>query len=394
MLAAALAMSTAAYAQNGEGVSERIRTLLLSVQEMMDANHYQEATERLQGLLARKSLNNYERAVVLQNLGYAHASSEDYTGAVRAFEQSLALNAFGDAAARNLRYNLAQLYLTTEEYAKGVELLSAWMAKAEQIRPDTYTLLANGYYALKQYQRVLETLRDATARIEQPEKAWYSLQLAAYYELQRYAEAARLLEKAVEKFPDEKDFWRQLAAIYQQLEQYDEAVSTLVLAHDMGLLDGADMVRLARLYRFIGAPQRAAAVLVEEMKNGSVETNLENETLLAESWQQARELKKAAQTFARAASLGANGELFIRQGKVLMEMDDWPSAVSAFQQGIVKGDVKDLADAYFLLGVARYEMGAYDDAKKTFTHALRFPTVKDRSGQWLKQVETVLARGG
>ena len=64
--------------------------------------------------------------------------------------------------------------------------------------------------------------------------------IAINFELKKYADAGRLLETLVQRFPDNKTYWQQLAASYQYSGDYHKATAVKDLAYRSKLLNRPD----------------------------------------------------------------------------------------------------------------------------------------------------------
>ncbi|MDH5257856.1 MAG: hypothetical protein OEX07_07600, partial [Gammaproteobacteria bacterium] len=214
------------------------------------------------------------------------------------------------------------------------------------------------------------------------------LAAAIHFELELFRESVHLLQQAINSFPGEKDFWRQLAYVYREIGESENAIASLNLAYHSGLLNADDILLLSRLHLSQENSYKAAELVQNGLKNGIVPTNKNSISLLARSWRQARELEKAASSYATLASLEKNGEAYYQQAQVYLEMREWKLATTALENALDKGLDQDKGRAYLLLGVAQYELNQLDSAKRSLKFASNNEEVKKQAQQWLQQVKS------
>jgi len=376
-------------------VSDRVSRQLLYAQKLMDQKKLQETQKRLIEMLEKNRLHDYEAAVVYQTLGYVYAENNDYKNTIKAFEKSLGYDVLSTKVQQSLRLNLGQLYLSLGDYKKGTSILEQWRLgeqahgkNGKKSDHQIHQLLAIGYYHQQRYKESLPHLEQVIDNAEQPNKSLYQLAVAIHFELSLYNEAVTLLKRTLKLFPQEKDFWRQLAYVYRELDQATSAVATMSLAYQAGLLNTDDVLLLARLYLSQQVPYKAAELIQREIENGTVSINAESVFLLARSWQQARELDKAASSYATLSRLQKNGKAKFQQAQVYLAMQQWKSAAIALESALDKGLDSNKGRAYLLLGVARYELNQLDLAKRALKMATKINSVKNQALQWLHLVQS------
>jgi len=374
---------------NSSLLSERVSRKLVAIQKLLDADQQQMALGKLTQLLKRRRLNVYESAVVNQTLGYVYASLEDYPSAIQAFQESLKSNALSDSVAQNLRLNVGQLHIAQANYSEGIRYLEAWLASSDVANTKVYEMIAIAYYKLEQYDKAVTYLKKSIDISLVIEKSWLQMLIAIYFEQQDYASATQQLSAAIKAFPHEKSFWQQLIYAQRQLKQYSEALSTMALSHTLNLLDDKQIVLLAKFYLEQNLPLKAAQLLSSELEIKRIADNVDNVSLLAESWLQAKELDKAAELFQRAAALSQDNELYYRAAQVYTELRDWPSVVQLQKARSISEDDKKAGSLYLLTGIAYFELNELSLAEQNLKKALSDKNTRGQAKQWLKQVKMV-----
>ncbi|RLA21627.1 MAG: hypothetical protein DRQ56_00185, partial [Gammaproteobacteria bacterium] len=352
-----LLFSSASFSAGGnKTVSSWLYKRLEAVEKQLVLKEYAKATLLLQKTLKKLPNKNYERAVVLRSLASVNAMQGHYKRALPLLEESLETGALPKEQASRARLNLGQLYMADGQYQKTVSIMEKWLRETEKPAPQDQILLAQAYAQLKQYKKALPLVDKAVAASPKPVESWYQLQLALNYELGRYRQCAVVLQKLVRFYPDKKRYWKDLVGIHQQLKDYKSALAVMELAHQKALLiEDKELIQLANLYLYLDMPLKASRLLEKELGSGKVEKTEKNLELLANSFIQAKEYKRAERPLREAAELSKNGLLYIRLARILIEQEQWRSAQRNLMKGIKKGNLKNPGEAWLLMGVSCYE---------------------------------------
>jgi tetratricopeptide (TPR) repeat protein len=217
------------------------------------------------------------------------------------------------------------------------------------------------------------------------------LVLALYIQQERWSDAVPLLKRLIAADPGRKTYWVQLSSVYGQIEDYAEALATMQLAYEGGLLtEDSEFRRLSDLLMFNDVPYRGGMVLEAAMADGEVARDQQAYEKLANCWIAAREFDKAIEPLETAADMSRNGDLFVRLGEVHMQRERWSEAATALRSGINKGGLRDTRNAQFLLGVALFSLERYEDARPQFERALESQTLGDSARSYLQLVDARL----
>ena len=367
-------------------VGERVGKKLVKAQELMSDDQFSEAGEILDGLNTSR-MSDYERALVYQFRGFVSGHTGDSSGAISNFEKSLEGGALPPASQLQLRFNLAQLYLSESNWKQAIASLEEWLRMAEEPNAVAYYTLAIAYYQDERKNQALSAGLKALAVAGAPKESWVSLVLALRLEREQYREALPLLEDLVLRFP-KKSYWMQLSAVFAELGQDEKSLAVQQLAYAQGLLDReSELLRLARLYLFHDLPYRAAALMQRSIDEQQVSANAQNLELLGQSWMAAREFDRALDPMSRAALLAEDGDLWLRLGQIHMEREEWPEAGEALAKAIAKGDLDQPGHAQLLLGITAYNQGHFETARSAFREAARHEEQERSAAGWLLHVD-------
>jgi len=371
----------------GHALSSQVYQQLTEVRELMDRSAYMAAEKRLKGLLPQLAPGGYEKAVGLQMLALVQGARHRYRQAAQSLAESVALEALPDHAQQQARYDLAQLYLAADAPAQAVMELETWFDHADQPSAGAYFLLGSAHVQLKQYREAIAPLQRAIEAAQSPDETWYQTLLGAHYQLADYPSCAEVLEAMVRLFP-ERDYWQQLAGIYLLLNRDERALTVLELAYRQKRLQREqDLLQLAQLYLARDIPFKAAQLLEAEMQSTRVEDDAVNLELLANAWAQARERTKAVAAYQRALRAGADARVGLYVAELYIEDERWNEAAAVLESTLKRGGLSKPGDAWLLLGVARYENGAFDVARTAFTEAARYERARGAAHEWLEHLQ-------
>ncbi len=386
-LVAFLALPLTSMAEDEYLLSEATYKSLNAAQEKMEQQQYRQAEADLKKLVGETDAGSYERAVVLQTLGYLYSETEEYKLAAEQFEDALALNALPEDVTHNLRYNLAQLLISDGAYQKGIDLLTQWLNKEPQANSSAYVLLATAYYQINQFTNAVEAIRTAIQRDNSPKENWYRLQLSAHMEMQQYNQAINVLEILIERFPVNKTYWDQLAALYAQQEKRLTSLAVQMLAKRLNLGDKDTVLRLANMYRYLNIPYKSAQLLQKSMDDGVIERNFKNLESLADSWLAARENENATQVLAQMQSMDSSGETDLKLARVFISMEQWDEAAGPLQQSLEKLPEAKRGQAWMLSGMVNYHLGNMQQSEQHLNRALAYTEVRNQASQWLRHLQ-------
>ncbi|MGR6034979.1 MAG: tetratricopeptide repeat protein [Candidatus Nitrosoglobus sp.] len=366
---------------------------LSAVHKLLDKQQYALALKQLKTLQERvkgaSRSKAYEQAVVLQTLGYAYSSMDDYSKAIQAFEASLDLEALPAQVIHDVRYSLAQIYMATEQYAKAAKSLEVWFKGAKAPPAEAHILAASAYYYLKQYTQAIPHIMAAIDLAKEPQESWYQLHLAVRLALKQYHHAAQVLEILISQFPEKEQYWTQLAAVYLEMSKEHQALAVQALTAHMRQLGGKELLRLADFYHYLNIPYKAAQVLQQGLRANTIKVSAKNWEHLANAWLAAREWKKAANAFSEAGRLRHDGKMDLRRGQIFIELQQWEQAGKAFEQALRKGGLDDPGQVRLFLGQVRYEQGRFADAVRALELARKSPNCSKQAMQWLKHLQMV-----
>ena len=368
---------------------------LAEAQAFAEAKQYVEAEEVLNDMLdatSKKSkLNRYELANVYNTYAYLRYVVEDYAGALDYYQKVIDQRPEIPLALEiNTLYTVAQLYFLQENWRKGIDTLNTWMSVTDTPSTSAYVLLANGYFQLKDYDKSLTNIQIAIDREEAagklPKEQWYNLARFIHFDRDNYRAALDILEILIMYYP-KKQYWVQASHLYGEEKDEARQLALLEATYEQNLLDrGQDIVLIAQLYLNAEVPFSAALAMEKGLADDLVEKESKNYELAGVAWRQAQEVEKSLPMLEAAAAKSEKGELFARLGNVYLDVDKNKQAVEALRKGLDRGGVKRPDQARLALGMAYFNLGDFNAARRAFREARKDQRARSYADQWLKYI--------
>ena len=383
LLLLALAAPAQAERQARGSLGEATYRQLDRAQTLMAEDQHADALKVLQPLVERAG-NDYERAVVLQTLGYLYADQGQYARAIPPFEQALALDALPQQPYEQMLLALGQLLFAEGRMDAAIARFEQYFSEAgSDAGADAHLMLASAYADRKRFRDALPQVDAAIAKASTPKASWYQLKLGLHYELKQFPACAETLVALIALVPDDPQYWRQLSSVLFEIKRDRASLAVLALAARQGFLTQASEIRnLASLYLLLEIPQKAAQVLDDGIARGILASDETTLSRLGEAWIAAREYGRADDVMARAAAMAAGGERALRLAQLRIEDQRWAAALEALDQALLKGVPKP-GEAQFLRGVAAFEAGDLQRAEQAFTAAMAHRERRQDARDWL-----------
>ena len=371
-------------------MNDRIYKRLAKAQQLMADGKYDSAIELLKGLEESTSKQPYAAAQVYQTFAYTYAQKDDFANAAIYFKKSIDEKALPLAPTLNSMYSLAQVLVAQEKFLDAIPYVQDYIFNREEPRPDAHFFLGQLYAQLERKQAAVTEVEKAIKLAAEPKESWYRLQAALYYELKSFSKAADALQILVRLNPEKKEYWKQLSSIYIAADKDDLALATLEVAYKKDFLDEEkDLLQLIRLSIFRGVPYKAGVYLDQAFAEGKIEKTQKNFELLADAWIQAQELNRALDALSKAAPLAKDGAVYVRQGQLYLEKEDWDNSIKSLKAGISKGGLKKPGIAYVALGIAQFKKGYVQASIESFQEARRYPQQEKQATEWINHLTSM-----
>ena len=368
---------------------------LAEAQTLAEAKDYAGAAVILNDMIAedgKRALNSYELANVYNLFAFLAYATEDYPQSLRYYEQVIAQPDIPLAMEINTRFTIAQLYFVQEKWQQGIDAMLVWFDLNEKPNAGAYVLLAQGYYQVKKYDLALENVETAISMHEGegklPKEQWYNLARFLYFDKEDFDSALDVLNTLIIYYP-KKQYWVQASHLYGEKKEEQKQLALMEAAYEQGFLDrSSELVTMAYLYLNAEAPYYAGSVIEQGFKDELVDDKSKNYELGGSAWAQAREVAKSIPMMEKAAAKSDEGELYVRLGNVYLDGDQFAKAADSVNKGLKKGGVKRPDQARLVLGMAYFNLGEYNKARKAFRDAGKDDRSEKYARQWIAYVSS------
>jgi tetratricopeptide (TPR) repeat protein len=377
-------------------MSQKVYEKLTEIQELMEAKDYAGGQAAIRELLQEKKLTPYETAQIYNLTGYSYYLQENYTEAIRAYEQVMAQPELPEGLQQSTLKTLAQLQFTIENYDDALATVRRLMAIVPEPSADVYMLLGQALFQKQDYRGALDPIRTAITMYQdqgrKPAENWLLLLRVCYYELGDFPSMIGVLEQLILHYPKDT-YVLTLAGVYSELGDTKKQLALVEALYDKGFLTNpTHVVNLANLYLLHEIPYKAAIVLEREISNELVPADVRNLRLLSQAWYTAREDKKAIPPLRRAAELSRDGELYVRLAQSHINLEEWAEAAEAIETGLRMGGIDREDTANILHGMALFNQKKLTLARRAFEKALPDNRSRRAAQQWIAYVDSELRR--
>ena len=372
------------------------------------------------GLGKVKNKTSYDYAMLLQLKAKTLIEKGDYAKSIEPMEQGLILSDaqnptfLDERVGTEVSHFLAQLYFQEATALKDLKLQKQYFEKAElyieRWYKTTKTPTEEGmfFYASllygraiqddknidkKRVERSLEFIEKCLHLSTRPKDNLYLLKLACFQQLERTAESAAIFELLIQRKPESKEYWKQLAGTYMALEQPVRAIITLERAQKLGLLNTpTDNYSIFGIYFNEGQFEQAAELLEKGLKEKTIDTDEKTWELLASCYQQLNRDFKAIDALKRATQLfPKSGQLDFLIAQNYYQMKKLDDALLHLQMSIRKGGGTKPAQTYLLMAYIAFELKKLDIALDAANKAIALPDGVKEGTRFKKALEDAIA---
>lgn len=384
--------------RHNQTLSTSLSRALYEVQESLLNEHYNQALEKLGFMLSRDDdLKRYDKAKMLEMLTVAHMGLEQYRQAADAAEQALRLDVLESASHNQLHQRLFYLYFFLEDYAKAIGHIEVWFELEQNPDIQSHFTAAQIYALAGQMDKALsfalkgmDLLRNSPER--KPRENWYQLLVSIYLKDKNYQDVAGILEGALSLWPQRKDYYLQLSAVYRELNRERESLAILSIAYQNHLLNREfDLDRLLQLYRYFDYPFKGAVIFSKALEKKNIKPDEKHWQALANAWLQARERSWAEAAFQQAAGLADIGNHWLRLCQIAFQDERWTDSRHYCEAALKKGGLEEEEGvAWYLIALGRYYENRLVEAKEVFERCMNWSATRQDCEQWHAHLTQVL----
>jgi tetratricopeptide (TPR) repeat protein len=377
-----------------QSLSQAVYDIINKANMALEAKMYDQAVAFANDVLKRKNLNDYEQVIAYQMRGYAEYYNNNSKPAIADFKKIIEIgdksDGLPDGFVDGIKYNLATIYIQQSQYDQGIALLKTWMETAQNPGPEAYVLLAEAYGQKEDYKSAIpyyiKAMDIAKTQNKEIPRDWYQNLASMYLLTEQYKLAEPVLETLIQNWPT-KQYLMNLANVYAMEKREKDMLGIVDALYRKGMLDKEpEIVQLSQLWQFHEAPYRGAVILKKGMDDGIVEKSAKNYESLANAYVAADEVSIAIPYLEKAASMAKDGNLYVRLAEAYIQDEKWDKATGALQSALNKGGVDNKNQANYLMGIAQYNMGKMNDAKRSFAECQNDKNLGKNCAQYLQVI--------
>jgi tetratricopeptide (TPR) repeat protein len=382
--------------QQVQALRERVYQSLAKSQELMEAKDFAGAKRELADARGISDLNTYELGQILYFSGLLEYQQENLAGAVRLFEQVVALPELPQGFRTDTLWALVQLAMAAEQYRKVIDYGNEWLRTAENPSGDPFYLLAAAHYQLKEYRKTVEMMDRAIQIAERDGKYaredWYGLLRAGLHELGDTRRLRSVLELLVARWP-KKEYWIHLSSVYGELNEERKQVAALEVIYEAGWMAREnELLQLAQLQIQHGGAYKGARMVEKGMADGVIERNERNYRLLAQAWMQAQDDRRSIPPLREAAQRSDDGQLHLQLAQSHLNLYEYNECVEAARTAISRGGLRRPGQANIVLGTCLMELERFDQAREAFRAARSDSSSRSSADRWIDFIDREVAR--
>ncbi|GAA6205473.1 MULTISPECIES: hypothetical protein [Thalassotalea] len=391
---------SAAGAEKSEKPKRKTRLMGPSVGKKVGKAFELYSTDDIKGALALlleiNAKSDYDKAILARYIAVMYATLGDQEAkAIEYLKKAVEPDILNESDHGEAIKLLADLQMQTKEYEGALANYKAWMDFTGKSDGDTWVKIAQANYELKRLPKMITPANNAIAAYgDKHNKNPYILKLTSYYETKKFKEAVNVLETAVQLFPNEKAFWKQLGNFYLLIEDYDRGMATLELAYKQGYLEKESEIKtLASLYAQNNMPYKSAKLLEKHISSGLVKRDDTNIYSLANAWHAAQHIDKAAKYYGELAKMTNEAKHYSKQGTLLAQDEQFEKAVVALNKALDLG-VSNKGRLYMSIAESHFYLAQYKEAYAAIQNAMKDPKTRKGAKGWVSYIKDTAARKG
>ena len=338
---------------------------LMSPEDPEDPVDLVGAKEALDELRERRweRMNDFEKSTLLNFYTNYYLAMEDFDGALRTFEEMLAIEDLREDTRRRTHRSLGQLYAAEENWEKSIENYEAWREMSLEEDEVVFKGLSYAHYQLDDMLPArdywLDYMKLSLTNGLELGRDDYAYLNGVYFTLESFDDALDLTKTMIIKFDDPID-WQNLSAIYASLDREDERVRSLNLTYLRGLVDDdTRFLNLGQSLAGIEIPLSGRKILDDGFDQGLIEDDLENNTTLAQMSMLGAEYADALEPALRAAELDDTGNSHDTLGYLYYILSQYEDSAEAFREALDRGGLEDRADTLLFYARALVELDEF-----------------------------------
>ncbi len=359
---------------------ESIKPLYLS-QQAIESGDHDEAIRVLKEYMATATTEIPLPA--FQMLGHAYYQKGDVENAQKAFGRA------HEAFPQNpeILLNLAVItYELGDRESESARLFEKLYRLKDKTDPKLLYQAASLYFYAQELRDAKRVLHQLLTSKHKPELKWYDDMIALCVELDQMGEAEKWARATLEREPGQARYWRLLAQMRLDREEYREAASALEIAHRLEGAKKGDWLELSELYLYLNAPLMAIRCM-----EYAYPTQMPGERMakIAATYARTHRFDEAMEFIDDALKQAPTADLYFEKGRLLYDDMRYEEAIAALEQ--CWGLNPEYGQAYILAGFSAWNMKQWARARSAFSKASVLPKFRDQANDAVGVLDDLMA---
>jgi hypothetical protein len=376
--------SASADEKKKQEISRVIAKEMTAAQKALQAQQWQEAIKNLEAAQTKSGLTAFDEKTIHYMLGFANVRLNNLKVAQGEFEKALATGAASAEESAQMTKTLFAISASTNQFQKTIDY-GKQMVDAGTATTENLLIISQSYYQLKDCKDAViwadKGIASARKAGETPKENFFLFKLQCASDSQDNTAMDPVLIDLI-KLNNKTTYWNSLLRIERQDERDDHNTLMIyrIMYNTQAMKEDTDYIEMAQLLGDAALPGEAAAVLNKAMSSGVIKDEHKERTqrLLTSLQTRADADKKGLAQLEGEAAKNPAGELSVKLGEVLYGFGDYQKAVDAINQGLQKGQVKHMDEAYVYLGLSQAQLKNTAESKKAFAQLKSVPNISPR----------------
>jgi tetratricopeptide (TPR) repeat protein len=365
-------------------ISRVIAKEMDAAQKAMKAQQWQDMVKNLEAAETKSPLTAFDQKTIHYMKAFAEVRLNNLKAAQPEFEKALATGAATPEETVSITKSLFAIAASTQQFQKTIDY-GKQMVDAGTATTDNLLIISQSYYQLKDCKDAViwadKGIAAARKAGETPKENFFLFKLQCASDSQDNSAMDPVLIDLI-KVNNKTTYWNSLLRIERQDERDDHNTLMIyrIMYNTQAMKEDTDYIEMAQLLGDAALPGEAATVLNKAMSSGVVKDEHKERTqrLLTSLQTRADADKKGLTQLAAEAAKNPAGELSVKLGEVYYGFGDYQKAIDTINQGLQKGQVKHMDEAYVYLGLAQAQLKNTAEAKKAFGQLKTVPNISPR----------------
>jgi hypothetical protein len=372
--------------------SQKGAKALKAIQEDVNNKRWHDALTKLQALEGESGLTPYDQHAMYQFFYLTYYNLKDYANTAKYMEKELGDGFLDEQQSGKLVRDLVGVEFNAKNTDKAIEY-GQRAIKEGSADEQVNTILSVAYYLKNDYKNALKysdiVIDGEIKKGDMPKEQELQIAVSSCEKLEDQKCISHQLERMVQYYP-KPEYWQQLVfALFQTQEDKANEAETLNiyrLANDVdAIAKPNEYTEMAQLAMEQGSPGEAVRIL-EKGFSRNIFTDPKdrdrNQRYLDSAKKQAATDQAGLGKQEQEADSSSSGQKDVGVGVGYLSYQQYDKAAELINKGLMKGGVKDEAQARLLLGIAQLKGGKKDDALATFKTVKGDATTQRLAALW------------